>query len=102
MRPIPSILRRTDEGLPAPEQQTSQILDQPVSQPARQPDAKRKPERERVKATFYLEREDIVALDEMQTAAFKEAGRKPERSELVSQAIQLLRRQTSSTADQLP
>lgn len=48
---------------------------------------------QRIKATFYLEPEDIIAIDEMQTQRFKQQGKKPEKSELVSEAIQLLKQQ---------
>jgi hypothetical protein len=44
----------------------------------------------RIKATFYLRPEDIIAIDEMQTKHFREHGKKPEKSELVSEAIQAL------------
>lgn len=46
---------------------------------------------DRTKATFYLHREDIAAIDEMQTEEFLRTGKKPERSDLVHRAIQLLR-----------
>ena len=48
----------------------------------------RSQKRQRIKATFYLEPEDILAIDHLQTEAFRESGKKPERSVLVSQAIQ--------------
>jgi len=47
----------------------------------------------RIKATFYLHPEDIIAIDEMQTKRFREHGKKPEKSELVSEAIQVLSQQ---------
>ena len=47
----------------------------------------------RIKATFYLHPEDIIAIDEMQTKRFREHGKKPEKSELVSEAIQALSKQ---------
>ena len=47
----------------------------------------------RIKATFYLYPEDIIAIDEMQTQRFREHGKKPEKSELVSEAIQALSKQ---------
>jgi hypothetical protein len=47
----------------------------------------------RIKATFYLHKEDIIAIDEMQTKRFREQGKKPEKSELVSEAIQALSQQ---------
>jgi len=47
----------------------------------------------RIKATFYLHPEDIIAIDEMQTKHFREHGKKPEKSELVSEAIQAFSQQ---------
>jgi hypothetical protein len=73
--------KRTMRERPALFQRT---VEQPDSQPVKQP---------RVKATFYLNSEDIVAIDQMQTEQFQRTGKKPERSELVSRAIQLLRQQ---------
>jgi hypothetical protein len=49
----------------------------------------------RIKATFYLYPEDIIAIDEMQTKRFREHGKKPEKSELVSEAIQALSKQVN-------
>ena len=49
---------------------------------------------QRIKATFYLHPEDILAIDFLQSEEFKRAGKKPQRSEIVSRAIQLLRNQT--------
>ena len=50
----------------------------------------------RIKATFYLEPEDIIAIDEMQTKRFREHGKKPEKSELVSEAIQTLSKELNT------
>ena len=47
----------------------------------------------RTKATFYLHSEDILAIDYIQIDEFKKSGKKPERSEIVSKAVQLLRKQ---------
>ena len=47
----------------------------------------------RIKATFYLHPEDIIAIDEMQTKRFREHGKKPEKSQLVSEAIQAFSKQ---------
>ena len=52
----------------------------------------------RIKATFYLHPEDIIAIDEMQTKRFREHGKKPEKSELVSEAIQALSKQLNPKA----
>jgi hypothetical protein len=76
---------------------------QPDSQTSKQPDvltAKRldsKPAKpRRIKATFYLRPEDIIAIDEMQTKRFREHGKKPEKSELVSEAIQALSKELNT------
>jgi len=52
--------------------------------------------RHRIKATFYLHPEDIVAIDQMQTERFRKLGKKPERSHIVSEAIQYLFSQQNS------
>ena len=45
---------------------------------------------ELIKATFYLYPEQILAIDEMQSAEFRKTRKKPDRSELVRRAIMLL------------
>ncbi len=40
------------------------------------------------KCTFYLSDEDILALDELQSDEFRKTRRRPDRSQLVRQAIQ--------------
>jgi hypothetical protein len=69
--------------------------EQPDIQPSKQLDSKPAKQR-RIKATFYLRPEDIIAIDEMQTKRFREHGKKPEKSELVSEAIQGLSKQLNS------
>lgn len=92
----PSIFRKTNGTIPeleeeGQEQQAVQMSRRPNDQLPSQPDSTEG----RVKATFYLGRDDIVAIDQMQTEAFKRTGKKPERSHIVSEAIQgLLRQQT--------
>jgi hypothetical protein len=44
----------------------------------------------RIKRTFYLPPNDVYALDEIQAREHRRTGKKPELSELVSQAIRLL------------
>jgi hypothetical protein len=85
------------------EQPDSQTAEQPDHEPAKQPDSQtekhpagKTAKLPRIKATFYLQAEDIIAIDEMQTKQFKETGKKPEKSELVSEAIQLLLKQQTS------
>ncbi len=82
------------------EQQNIQELKQSNIETARQENVQmpkhltsKTAKQQRIKATFYLEPEDIIAIDEMQTQRFKQQGKKPEKSELVSQAIQLLKQQ---------
>ena len=77
-----SIFRRT-----APDAQDTGAAGQPDVQPAKQ---------QRVKATFYLEPADIMAIDQMQTQEFAATGKKPERSHVVSRAIQALFNQRNS------
>ncbi len=71
LRPRNTIFRRTRESIPE------------MDEPSR-PSSKKK----RIKATFYLEPEDILAIDHLQSEEFRETGKKPERSVLVSRAIQ--------------
>ncbi len=97
----PSIFRRSTTE--AAEEQDSQVpgslgaqpLEQPDSQESSQPDSKAA-KTQRIKATFYLEPADIVAIDRMQTEEFTRTGKKPERSHLVSRAIQALTKQQDS------
>jgi hypothetical protein len=89
LRPTPSLFRKTVAVVPELEQLDSQTAEQPTDQSAKQQDAQAaKPPR--VKATFYLTAEDVIAIDTMQTNEFRSTGKKPERSELVSRAIQEL------------
>ncbi len=91
----PSIFRRSTteatEGQDnqAPGNLDAQTLEQPDSQEAGRLDSKAA-KAQRIKATFYLEPGDIVAIDRMQTEEFTRTGKKPERSHLVSRAIQEL------------
>src|SRR5215472_15848242 len=71
------------------EQSDSQTANQPTVQTAQQLDNK-PAKHQRIKATFYLSPADIIAIDKMQTAKFEKNGKKPEKSDLVSKAIQLL------------
>ena len=78
-----TIFKKTDRGIPE--------LDQPakeVKRPEQRPSKRR-----RIKATFYLNPEDVLAIDEMQSNEFRRTGKKPERSEIVSQAIQAFKQQ---------
>ena len=45
----------------------------------------------RVKATFYLEIDDIEAIDDLQLAELRRTGKKPEKSQIVSRAIKRLK-----------
>ncbi len=97
----PSIFRRsTNEMTDEPDSQTAersdaQTLEQPDSQALDRLDSKAT-KTQRTKATFYLEAADIVAIDRMQTEEFTRTGKKPERSQLVSRAIQALIKQQDS------
>lgn len=97
----PSIFRRsTNEMTGEPDGQAAehpdaQTLEQPDSQELALLDNKAA-KTQRIKATFYLEAADIVAIDQMQTEEFTRTGKKPERSHLVSRAIQALAKQQDS------
>lgn len=73
-----SIFRKTDRVIPELEQPSGEVR-LPEGQTSRQ---------RRIKATFYLNPEDVLAIDEMQSNEFRRTGKKPERSEIVSRAIQ--------------
>lgn len=66
------------------EHTVSQLLQHSDSKPDKQ---------QRTKATYYLNMEDIISIDTIQTKRFRATGKKPEKSELVSEAIQLLSKQ---------
>ena len=96
-RKKPSIYSRALHQVQQDEQE------QPVSQTSNQSDVltvkqlDSKPAKpRRIKATFYLRPEDIIAIDEMQTNRFREHGKKPEKSELVSEAIQALSKELNA------
>ena len=78
-----TIFRKTDRVIPE--------LDQPDGQTASP--QRQTAKRSRIKATYYLNPEDILAIDSMQSDEFRQTGKKPERSEIVSQAIQALKEQ---------
>ena len=80
----PSIFRKTDRVIPE--------LEQPAAEVAQRGSAGTT-KRHRIKATFYLNPEDVLAIDEMQSDEFRRLGKKPERSEIVSRAIQALKEQ---------
>ena len=73
-----SIFKKTDRGIPELEQQAGE-----VKHPSRQA-----VKQQRIKATFYINPEDVLAIDEMQSNEFRRTGKKPERSDIVSRAIQ--------------
>lgn len=75
----PSIFRRTDRTVP-------ELAE--VQTPGR-PEVQ-KSGRGRVQTTVYLEPADVAAIDQMQTEEFLRTGKKPERSQIVSRAIQQL------------
>ena len=90
VRERPSIFRRTDTEIP--ELEATPPASQPAVQTAKQRDSQ-EPKPQRIKATFYLTPEDILAIDHMLAEEFKRTGKKPERSHIVSRALQLLRQQ---------
>jgi hypothetical protein len=78
-----TIFRRTDQGIPELDQRPTDAGDVSI-RPLKQP---------RIKATFYLNPEDVLAIDFIQSEEFREKGKKPERSEIVSWAIQAYKEQ---------
>ena len=78
-----TIFRRTDKEIPELRQTANAV------KAADMPTAKRS----RIKATFYLYPEDILAIDAMQSDEFRRTNKKPERSEIVSRALQALKKQ---------
>ena len=60
----------TSHPSPRPEQE-----EQPAGQTARQPDSQTV-KLQRIKATFYLTRDDILAIDALQGEEFKRTGKK--------------------------
>ena len=78
-----TIFRRTDKGIPE--------LEHPAGE-SKKP-VNRTEGRTRIKATFYLNPEDVLAIDSMQSEEFRQTGKKPERSEIVSRAIQAFKEQ---------
>jgi hypothetical protein len=93
VRERPSIFRRTDTEIP--ELEPTQPSEQTDVQTSRHLDIQEaKPER--IKATFHLNPEDILAIDHMQAEEFKRTRKKPERSQIVSRALQLLLKQQYS------
>ena len=98
-RKKPSVYSRALQQVQQPqhdeqEQPASQTSSQSDVLTVKQLDSKPAKPR-RIKATFYLRPEDIIAIDEMQTKRFREHGKKPEKSELVSEAIQALSKQVN-------
>ena len=83
-----SIFKKTDKGIPELERQAEE-----VKQHGRQA-----VKQQRIKATFYINPEDVLAIDEMQSNEFRRTGRKPERSDIVSRAIQAYKEQQNEVA----
>jgi hypothetical protein len=79
----------------AENQQTTQTDEQENTQPGKHL-ASKPGKQQRTKATYYLNMEDIIAIDTLQTKRYRATGKKPEKSELVSEAIQLLSKQENS------
>ncbi len=80
-----TIFRRTDKEIP----ELGQSAD------GTKVTEKQTAKRSRIKATFYLNPDDVLAIDHMQSEEFRQTGKKPERSEIVSRAIQALKEQSS-------
>ncbi|UCC60170.1 MAG: hypothetical protein JSV02_10685 [Dehalococcoidia bacterium] len=83
-----SIFKKTDRVIPELEQQAEDVK-RPANKAAKQ---------QRIKATFYINPEDVLAIDEMQSNEFRQTGKKPERSDIVSRAIQAYKEQQDELA----
>ena len=88
-------LQEAQQPMKTAEQLDTQTVEQPDSKTSKHLPSKTA-KQPRIKATFYLTADDIIAIDTMQTNQFRLNGKKPEKSELVSEAIQLLFRQQNS------
>ena len=85
-----SIFKKTDRGIPEFEQQAEEVK-RPATHAVKQ---------QRIKATFYIKPEDVLAIDEMQSNEFRQTGKKPERSDIVSRAIQAYKEHQDKLATQ--
>jgi hypothetical protein len=85
-----SIFKKTDRAIPELEQQAEDVK-HPAYKAVKQ---------QRIKATFYINPEDVLAIDEMQSNEFRQTGKKPERSDIVSRAIQAYKEQRDELAAQ--
>ena len=71
--------------------------EKPTSKPARQQDSKTATKRpKRVKATFYLSEDDIITLEELKIEHRRQTGEKTDKSQLIREAINLLKSQYNS------
>ena len=75
-----------------PKQKAIQTAKQETVKPLEHPDSQTE-KQQRTKATYYLEMDDLIAVDTIQTKRYRATGKKPEKSELVSEAIKLLSKQ---------
>lgn len=76
----PSYFRRTDEGVP-------ELSGHPAVEPVERREV---PTVRRVKRTWYVPHDVVIALDRLQLEEFERTGTKPELSNLVAEAITLL------------
>lgn len=90
--PEPPEDAEAQDAAPPPAQATRPLSAAPSGARSAHASAQPEPEeaRPRVKATFYLHPEDVVTIDRIQMQEFLSTGKKPQRSEIVSRALQLL------------
>lgn len=91
----PNIQPATHTDRKISNQQKVKTAKQKTIQTEEQPTSKTK-KQQRTKATYYLDIEDIIAIDTIQIKRYRATHTKPEKSELVSEAIQLLFKQENS------
>lgn len=98
VRQRPEIFRRTDKDAPAPEdsetssrQDGETLILQDVQQALQQGGKADKPQK--LKVTFHLLPEDILAIDAIISEEFRRSGERWQRSEVVGRALQALLKQ---------
>ena len=90
VRQRPAIFQRTDESVSEPQDSETLILQnvQPAPQQGGKTDKLQK-----LKVTFHLLPEDILAIDTIISEEFRRGGERWQRSEVVSRALQALLKQ---------
>lgn len=98
------VLDRLTDRRPARQRDSSKTKTSksPDSQTSKSPDGQTS-SHPKIKATFHLNVDDILVIDRLQSLEFSQTGKKPERSQIVARALQLLAKQHKVTGrDNLP